>query len=384
MRNLLARRRWDAGVRTQQRARYSIGRLGAVAILVTLLAWTSSSTAALGASGTAGGPIDLARNTGTLPLNTADYSVASSGLHPITNCSTPNPGDTNYVWPMFGAYDPADHDLYVASGGVIGGQGFPAYGFISIYAPPCQLLANVHGPDGSDPYDVAYDPADRSMYVTDGGLPTIYVLQGTSIVSTFQNPGFCGASALTYDPATQAMLITNCDNTVSVFSGERLVHVFTTGFNLGADPSAIVAGPNNEIFVANWGSGNVAILNASTYHWIGEVGAGEYPNSLVWDPGRQQVLVTHYGGYLVGIDPVTNTATRIGVHSGQQLDGLAYSPADHLIFTSSEKLLVITPGDTEHSVFLNEQADVQGMFYDPSNRDVYVLDFWDTVWVIPT
>jgi len=308
----------------------------------------------------------------------------------IGNCSTPNPGGYGYIWPVAGVFDSSDRLIYISVAGVVGGGGFPSAGNVTVIAPPCKVVANVRLPFNADPGALAYDPSTRQVWVTDYDFPTVYVIQGTAIVTTLTNPGWCGtASAIAYDPATKAMMIANCDNTVSVFSGGHLSHVFTTGLSLYESPSAILVTPNDEIFVANWGGNDVAILNGSTYHWLREVDAGNLPECLAWDSFDHEVIVSHVGeighDYLVAIDPLTNTVvTQLPVLSSGGEWALGYSVSTRLILTAdaSGDVFATNPAGVSHQVYLHGNFGVDWFTYDPITGDTYALDVYSTVYVL--
>ncbi len=299
-------------------------------------------------------------------------------------CHTPNPGGTGYLWAQAATYDPFDNYIYASIGGVVGGAGFPAFGYISVIAPPCTVIKNIPVARGGSPYELAYDPALHEVYASDSELHHLYLIRGTAIVATMTNPG-CGGGPIAYDPATQDMLVGSCDNAVSVISGSTLIHVFTTGFNLGADPAAILAGPNNEIFVANWGSGDVAVLNASTYHWITHLRAGNNPDGLTWDSLKHEVIVSHFGNFLEAINPYTNSiASVISLPGSTDAWNVGYATATRHIFvvTLDGSVLEISPDDSHYTLYLGPDPEVGAAVYDPVTAFSYIFGYPDMVWVV--
>lgn len=308
----------------------------------------------------------------------------------LASCSTPNPGGYGYIWPVAGVYNPANGFIYVSVSGVVGGGNFPAAGNVTVIAPPCKLVANVHLPFDASPGALAYDPTTQDVWVTDSDSPSIYLIHGSAIVSTLSNPGWCGtASAIAFDPFTKAMMVANCDNTVSVFSGQHLAHVFTTGFSLSTAPTAFVVTGNEEIFVANWGAGDVAILNATNYHWIREVGVGYNPEALVWDSYSHEVIASHVGenghDFLVAIDPYTNAVVEeIPVLSTGGEWALGYSASTRLILSADIQgdVFGTNAAGVSHQVAVQRIYGFDGFTYDPVTGDMYALNVYSMVYVL--
>jgi YVTN family beta-propeller protein len=346
----------------------------------------------LSSGGYASSVHDTQSAQGGVPGATTDAREIPTENFPkiLASCQTPNPGGYGYIWPEAGAYDPANGFIYVSVSGVVGGGNFPAAGNVTVIAPPCKVVANVHLPFDASPGALAYDPSTQDVWVTDSDFPTLYLIHGSSIVSTLSNPGWCGtAFAIAFDPFTKAMMVANCDNTVSVFSGHQLVHVFTTGFSLSTSPTAFVVTGNNEIFVANWGAGDVAILNASNYQWIREVGVGYNPEALVWDSYSHEVIASHVSenghDYLVAIDPYTNTAVQqIPVLSTGGEWALGYSASTRLILSAdiSGDVFATNTAGVSHQAAVERLYGFDGFTYDPVTGDMYALNVYSAVYVL--
>jgi len=270
------------------------------------------------------------------------------------------------------AYDPADGYVYVTNQGE--GGLFPN-DTISIVKPPCTVLKTLSTANGFyGPNEIAYDPLTREIVATDPYAGLAYVLQGTSLVKTvtLAASGLFGCpGGVAWDPAVDAMLVAD-----SIYTG------------------SCARGP---------GFGGVDLLYLSEKNGLTQASF----KLDAFDPGNSPGVVLVADGYIFSAGQtvdVFNDRTlaymgsfAVGVYP---LDlALAWDPLDNTVVLGREACGV---GPYDNVLFLNADSIQSGKFtfsqlhahgilwcgaggvaYSPATREVYVTSFGGyDVWAV--
>lgn len=159
------------------------------------------------------------------------------------------------------------------------------------------------------PHQVALDPTETRLYVTDATGPTLFAvsLTGGDVQETRVGNGPEGVAIA---PDGSALWVANRDDgTVTVLDPFTLVPILTTGS--GRAPVRIALDPDgNRAYVVNAGDGSVAIFDARTRVRLGSVPVGTYPFGIALDPdGTRAYVASTHDDEISVIDLKTNTVT---------------------------------------------------------------------------
>ena len=232
-------------------------------------------------------------------------SVGSSGPVPSgTSCSA---GDS----PAWDAYDPVDHEVYVANqGAAVSG---PDNQSLTILNGACKILAAVPLPSNGEPEGDAFDPVSNTVYVTDAVNDEVYVISGTKLVHTITNATFDAPYGVAFDPANGEMAVANSAlNTVSFLSGYKVVGTATVGsgpFLFAYDPA------NVRLLVTNINSDNVTSMNAAapTDEKANiNIPVGLDPHGIAFDVTDSDVYVANVFSHNVTVITGTRWPRRFG------------------------------------------------------------------------
>src|SRR6267143_1580906 len=191
---------------------------------------------------------------------------------------------------------------------------------------------------------------------------------------------------IAFDLANKNVYVANYEsNTVSVIDGRsnRITHTIPVGVN----PNQVAHDPaNQEIYVSDSGSTTVSAISSTDNKVVATIAtdpvtpsSGEYgPFWLAFNPTNNEMYVTNYNfpspsDTVVAINGTTNTvAATISV--GQNPIRLAYDPSNGCIYAadySSDRISVISPSNTVvATISVPGNPDFVG--YDSENGEIYV------------
>jgi DNA-binding beta-propeller fold protein YncE len=268
------------------------------------------------------------------------------------------------------AYDPVNHEIYVPN---------HTSNNISVVKAPCTVAATIKLPSGSEPTAAAFDPANNYVYVTDPYFDTVYVLDGTKLVTTLH--GFVEPEAIAYDPCRAGMIVANFggDNLTSI-AGTSVYGSYAVGLGPdGIDYYVLNYDPSQELVVTNYYSGNATLLDACDLLNEGSVGVGTNPYGGAYAPVYGFDFVPNFGSGNV----TTLSVGKFGVTSGFPLingfnepSSATWSQARLAVYVTnygSGKLTVIGPAGTILQN-ISVAKGIWGSAYDDATDDLYVTD----------
>ncbi|MFI5417782.1 MAG: YncE family protein [Candidatus Lutacidiplasmatales archaeon] len=294
--------------------------------------------------------------------------LSAGAFHPVSGTivhgpiSGPCAVGTKPVRPGF---DPVNHYVYV-----------PNYGSanITVLSGTCTLVGTITLPSGSQPVSAAFDPADNEMYVTDLNLNVVYVISGTTVVSTITNTAFAALESIIWDPGDNLMLITDAyADAVFAISGTAVIG----NVSVGSSPFGICYDPYyNVIVVTNQLSYNITLLNAysplsapvgnvllgsttpygcaydvadhSDYiitgnnvtvmsgsgHILATIPVGKAPQGIAWDQAKLEIYVTN--GIAGTISVISGTSVVKTIKGVATLPGgLAYDEVNDRMYVAA-------------------------------------------------
>jgi YVTN family beta-propeller protein len=149
---------------------------------------------------------------------------------------------------------------------------------------------------------------------------------------------------------------------------------------VGKSPSGdVFASSNGCIYVANYNSDNVSVINGSSDEVVANIAVGNGPSGgLAVDPVNGEVYVTNLGGTVSAIRDSTN---RVVASITVPQPGLAaVDTATDAVFVSEETMtdVAIINGSTNKVVRTLDVGGIpSGIAYDPSNGYLYVANSGD-------
>ena len=152
------------------------------------------------------------------------------------------------------------------------------------FCPVFGVQAEVTDSAFVEPYEMAYDPVNGLMYVSDHGSNVVYLFNSASTIVDTLTVGTAPAG-IAYDPI------------------------------------------NDEMMVANTGSNSVTFINAKTNVVLGSVAVGAGPEGLAFDLYDLDVYVANTLGNSVSvINPFDHVVGSISTGKGSEPFGVAFNP----------------------------------------------------------
>ncbi|HUX85912.1 MAG TPA: hypothetical protein VMW65_02830, partial [Chloroflexota bacterium] len=204
-----------------------------------------------------------------------------------------------------------------------------------------QVIATV--PAGAGPTGVAIDPSLGLVYVSDSGASTISVLDESTLalrgsIDVGGSPG-----AITVDTSSHlAYAIVTTPSGIVAVNGQTLSVTSSLSLPLLYTLDAIASDPGSKIYVSDYDTGDVAIVNVSggTPNQVGQIYGLQYPSAVgvdltthdfaVAEAGHNQVDVYNSAGTLQTTIPVERLPVAIGVDSTNRRAFVANAESDSL------------------------------------------------------
>ncbi len=151
--------------------------------------------------------------------------------------------------------------------------------------------------------------------------------------------------------------------------------------SVGSSPTRLAYDPaDGEVFVSNFQSSSVSVVNTTYDTVVSTVGVGGYPRGLAYDPTDHNVYVANNGaggGSTVSVIATTNNTDFATISVGSAPQGVLYDPANSQILVSngvSASVSAIYSGNQTVASTIGVGTNPWFMAYDPASGDVYVAD----------
>jgi YVTN family beta-propeller protein len=253
---------------------------------------------------------------------------------------------------------------------------------------------------GLVPYGIAYDSANKDLYVTNYGGVSVSVVStvNNSLISHSPNTIAVGLGpeGIAYDSANGDLYVANFNGdtgtSVSVISGANnsLISHSVNTITVGNGPVDVAYDSSNGyVYVANEGSGTVTVINGATNLVVGSAitipGGGLL--SIAYDSLNGYVYVGTSSSELYLISSVALVGS--GLFVGNSPSGIAVDAGNGNVYISNEDVpgtVTVVSGTTDSVIgMLTVTIDPMFLAYDSANGDIYVPDaFTNTVSVIST
>jgi YVTN family beta-propeller protein len=297
---------------------------------------------------------------------------------PLPSCSPgPCPAGISYTWTLNGnigglgytnsntllppipagenvptgiAYDSENGDLYVTNDDP---NGVTTASNVSVYSTETDLLVGSI-PVGVSPSGIAYDPANGDLYVADCGSNQVSVIDGLSNTVV----------------ATLSMPLVDCT------IGKKWYMNFAP---VDYDPA------DGTIYVSNYGSGQVSVLNPSTDQVVASLALGGSPYDMAFDPEDGDMYITLSNSTAVAVIDGANNTLVSEVVTAVFPSGITYDPVNGDVYIADSGIYVRNPSGPGNISVLNattgtivDTIRLGGypwfLAYDSSNGCIYETD----------
>ena len=348
-------------------------RLALVSVaLVTILSLSSL---------TPGATIDTSGVARALPSSQADFG-ADNPLGPgptdVTGVQTPVKTISVGSEPSAIAYDSANHCIYVANEGDLN--------VTVINGDTNSVVANIEV--GGAPDGIAYDSATGDIYVANSLWSNFTIIDGATneVVDWMPYTGV-DPMGVAYDSSNGYIYAANWGTgNVTVISGDSVHSWITVGSNDSRPDGVDYDNSNGNIYVAVLGSnmvqdpspGYLSVIHGATNSVANTLTAGSGPDAVADSGSSAEVYVANYYSHNVSVINAGNGSTQLGsIPVGYAPDAVAYDAFNHDIFVANEGSDNVTViGTSDHvvgNIPVGQEPDA--LAYDSANGDIYVADY---------
>ncbi|BCU67895.1 hypothetical protein HS7_13320 [Sulfolobales archaeon HS-7] len=236
------------------------------------------------------------------------------------------------------------------------------------------------------PYDIAYDPSNGYLYVTESYANNIVTVIDPANNTILTNITVGNQpEGITYDPSNGYLYVVDAlSNNVSVI--DPADNVVIANITVGNYPKGIAYDSSNGyLYVTDSGSVFVSVINPSADQVVGNISVGFLPNDIVYDPGNGYIYVTGSSAtgyaYVSVVNPSTDKAiTNIsfGIPTTQGFpEGITYDPSNGYIYvTGICSVSTIDPHSNTIITHVNVPDNSRCLVYDPGNGYLYVTGYF--------
>ena len=208
---------------------------------------------------------------------------------------------------------------------------------------------------------------------TPTATPTAGYLPGTpTVVATIA----VGANpvAVAVNSATNRIYVSNYDSgSVTVVDG--LSNAVIATIPVGSNPFGITANPaTNRIYVGNRGSGTVSVIDGITNSVIGSIAVGSGPVCIAIDPVTNRIYVANNGSSNISvIDGATDTVTTTITLTGQPGD-IAVNPLTQRLYAGDHggnRVMVVDLSTSSLMTSISVSGSPTGVGVNPTTNRIY-------------
>ena len=218
--------------------------------------------------------------------------------------------------------------------------------------------------------------SDRSTAVI-STLETLVLANNTLVRGNYLAPNVVTPTAITIDSAGGLAIVAGS----SIVGFINLAsHQLVAGVSVGTIPDAIAYDTGRgEIFVANFGSGNISVISSSSEKVTRSIAVGTYPTSIVYDSKMGELFVANAGSNNVSVISDLSNKVVASVEVGAYPSAMVYDNKTGDIFVlngNSDNVSVVSDStDTVQStISLGSVGYPLSAAYDYSNGEVYVSE----------
>lgn len=242
-----------------------------------------------------------------------------------------------------------------------------------------KVVANISV--GNEPFGVAVDPFGNLVFVTNYLGNSISVIDGFSnrVIKTFT--GFNGPGGIIFAGLPFPLLYVAEYNSNDVAVVNPLTGNITSRINAGPAPEFLASNPfNNELYVTNANNNTVTVISSWNDKFVQTVTVGNGPRDLIFDPADQSIYVANEYARSVSVISVRNDVTTIELPKSTAPWSLSYNYFDNTIYAGDAnfngRVYEIAGNDSVAGRFSLGPFDIiAGSAFNPLNNITYFSDF---------
>jgi YVTN family beta-propeller protein len=186
-----------------------------------------------------------------------------------------------------------------------------------------------------------------------------------------------GPYGVAYDSGKGELFVADYDtNNVSVIndSTNRIV----TNIPVGWSPEGVVYDSGRgEIFVTNSVTNNVSVISDTTNTVVATIGVGPWPSGLAYDSGKGEVFVANFDARNMSVINDLTDRVILNIPVGDSPKGVAYDSGKGEIFVANEysdNVSVINDSTDRAAASIPVESTPMGVAYDGLKGEVFVAD----------
>ena len=188
---------------------------------------------------------------------------------------------------------------------------------------------------GTDPTDIAFDPGNNNLYVTNFGSNTVSVIsdESNSVIGNISVGS--GPIKIAYDPDNQHLYVSNRNSgTVSVINATTnsvTANIMTTSsspFEIEYDSF------NHNLYVTDGRSGDVTIISSSSNKVVGSFSIGQGSGLIAYDSANNDLYFFPQDSQVLYVINGSDDRVIGNVSNIHDLNAMGYDPAGSSIFVA--------------------------------------------------
>jgi len=240
-------------------------------------------------------------------------------------------------------------------------------------------------PVGSGPTDLAFDPLNANLYVTNDYGMNLTVVSGVTNTPIGSVPVGVGPRDLAYDPDNGYFYVDPIAGSSTVQVVDPTSSSVVTTLTLGGFPIGLcVDTANGNVYVPSHYSNLVSVINGSTNQLIANVTVGSYVSACAYDPTNGYVYVTDQDSDSISVIDTANNSVvaTIGLETNLGPYGIVYDSSNGDLYVgdvgttangyAGNSVSVISPALNASVDTILVGSSPGWVAYDPINEAIYV------------
>jgi YVTN family beta-propeller protein len=129
---------------------------------------------------------------------------------------------------------------------------------------------------------------------------------------------------------------------------------------------------NNYLYVANYASNTVSVIDPSTNIIVATVTGFSYPTGVAFNPSNGDIYVANQGGGVKVIGPSNTIIATVSV-SGSPW-GVQYDPSNQYLYVTCGSTVSVINSANSVVTTISGFSQAQRLMYNPLNHDIYIVN----------
>ena len=242
----------------------------------------------------------------------------------------------------------------------------------SLHLSSSIALPNVSG--RIDHFD--FDTKNQILFLAELGNNSVEAidLKNKKVLKRINN--LSNPQGVLFIPETNTLVISNAGNAECGFYNAQTFQKISS-FNLSSDADNIRYNPATRLIYIGYGSGGIAVVDASTFKVTNDIKLSGHPESFQIDKSANKIYVNVPDNHQIEvIDLTTNAVTGIWkILAAKSNYPMSLDEENHRLFIgcrSPAKLLTIDTKTGKTISTYNIDSDVDDVFYNSKNKQIYL------------